>query len=129
MRERKSDGNFLPPQQFSMCRCRPLEMLLPRQKNFAFARATAKAGGAMVSVYLFVPNLIGYARVILALVGYTMAMHHHQVTLFCYMGSQFLDALDGLAARMLGQSSEFGVPPLSHAAYAAHTPADVAAAA
>ena len=90
----------------------------PRQKNFAFARATAKAGGAMVSVYLFVPNLIGYARVILALVGYTMAMHHHQVTLFCYMGSQFLDALDGLAARMLGQSSEFGVPPLSHAAAA-----------
>ena len=83
----------------------------------------------MVSVYLFVPNLIGYARVILALVGYTMAMHHHQVTLFCYMGSQFLDALDGLAARMLGQSSEFGVPPLSHAAYAAHTSADVAAAA
>ena len=81
------------------------------------------------NVYAYVPNLIGYARVILALVGYTMAMHHHQVTLFCYMGSQFLDALDGLAARMLGQSSEFGVPPLSHAAYAAHTPADVAAAA
>lgn len=83
----------------------------------------------MVSVYLFVPNLIGYARVILALVGYAVAMHHHQVTLICYMGSQFLDALDGLAARMLGQSSEFGVPPLSHAPPAAHTPADVAAAA
>ena len=59
----------------------------------------------MVSVYLFVPNLIGYARVILALVGYAVAMHHHQVTLICYMGSQFLDALDGLAARMLGQLS------------------------
>ena len=103
---------------------------LPSVEDFARRRPrTGRSGGAMVSVYLFVPNLIGYARVILALVGYTMAMHHHQVTLFCYMGSQFLDALDGLAARMLGQSSEFGVPPLSHAAYAAHTPADVAAAA
>ena len=83
----------------------------------------------MVSVYLFVPNLIGYARVILALVGYAVALHHHQVTLFCYMGSQLLDAVDGLAARMLGQSSEFGLPPLSHAPPAARTLANVAAAA
>ena len=107
----------------------PPKLLRHREVGTSALELEAATGAAMVSVYLFVPNLIGYARVILALVGYAMAMHNHQVTLFCYMGSQFLDALDGLAARMLGQSSEFGVPPLSHAPPAAHTPADVAAAA
>jgi CDP-diacylglycerol--inositol 3-phosphatidyltransferase len=61
-----------------------------------------------VTVYLFLPNLIGYARIVLALVGYAVALKDHQTMLLCYMGSQFLDAIDGLAARMLGQSSQFG---------------------
>ena len=69
-----------------------------------------------VTVYLFLPNLIGYARIVLALVGYAVALKDHQTMLLCYMGSQFLDAIDGLAARMLGQSSQFGAPgPLTHA--------------
>ena len=62
----------------------------------------------MVSVFLFVPNLIGYARVVLALVGYAVALSNHHVMFFCYLGSQLLDAFDGLAARKLGQSSQFG---------------------
>ena len=69
-----------------------------------------------MTVYLFLPNLIGYARIVLALVGYAVALKDHQTMLLCYMGSQFLDAIDGLAARMLGQSSQFGAPgPLTHA--------------
>jgi len=59
-------------------------------------------------VFLFVPNLIGYARVVLALVGYAVALSNHHVMFFCYLGSQLLDAFDGLAARKLGQSSQFG---------------------
>lgn len=59
-------------------------------------------------VALFVPNLIGYARVALAILGYCYALHDWRVTVGAYVLSQGLDAADGLAARMLGQSSSFG---------------------
>lgn len=62
----------------------------------------------MVSVYLYVPNLIGYVRVVLALVGYGMALTDFRVTVVCYLLSQLLDAADGYAARVLKQSSSFG---------------------
>ena len=62
----------------------------------------------MPSVYLYVPNLIGYARVALALVGYGMALSNFRVTVGCYLLSQLLDAADGYAARALKQSSTFG---------------------
>lgn len=60
------------------------------------------------SVYLYVPNLIGYARVVLALVGYGFALSNYRLTLASYMISQLLDAADGYAARALKQSSTFG---------------------
>ena len=62
----------------------------------------------MVSVYLYVPNLIGYSRVALAFLGYAMALTHPHITFGCYMFSQLLDAADGHAARILKQSSTFG---------------------
>ena len=62
----------------------------------------------MVSVFLYVPNLIGYLRVILGFVGYGMALSDYRVTVGCYLLSQLLDAADGYAARALGQSSTFG---------------------
>ncbi len=62
----------------------------------------------MVSVYLYVPNLIGYVRVALAFVGYAYALTDYRVTLGSYLLSQTLDAADGFAARALGQSSTFG---------------------
>ena len=57
---------------------------------------------------LFVPNLIGYLRVILTLVGYGSALTDWRITFGCYFISQGLDAADGLAARLLKQSSNFG---------------------
>ena len=60
------------------------------------------------SVYLYVPNLIGYFRVILAFVGYNAALTDWSLTVGCYCLSQLLDAADGYAARVLGQSSTFG---------------------
>jgi len=62
----------------------------------------------VVPVWLFVPNLIGYVRVALAFVGYYYALTDWRTTVGAYLLSQGLDAADGLAARMLGQSSEFG---------------------
>ena len=61
-----------------------------------------------VPVWLFVPNLIGYARVALAFVGYYYALTDWRTTVGAYLLSQGLDAADGLAARMLGQSSDLG---------------------
>lgn len=57
---------------------------------------------------LFVPNLIGYVRVLLTLVGYGNALTDWRVTFGCYFVSQGLDAADGFAARLLGQHSSFG---------------------
>jgi len=59
------------------------------------------------NVYLFVPNLIGYARVILAF----LAFYWVEDTWICmgmYFLSAILDVADGYAARALGQSSRFG---------------------
>ena len=54
------------------------------------------------SVFLFVPNLIGYLRVVLAIAAF---YYIRQPLLFLplYAGSCLLDALDGTAARALGQ--------------------------
>ncbi|PPQ63084.1 hypothetical protein CVT24_005939 [Panaeolus cyanescens] len=60
------------------------------------------------NVFLFVPNLIGYTRVIMAgLSLYYMSYHPIYCTLL-YGVSCLLDAVDGQAARALGQTSKFG---------------------
>ncbi|KAB8258232.1 CDP-alcohol phosphatidyltransferase-domain-containing protein [Aspergillus pseudonomiae] len=60
------------------------------------------------NVFLFVPNLIGYTRVVLAVTSlYYMPLHPRTCSLL-YSASCLLDALDGAAARRLGQSTRFG---------------------
>jgi len=59
-------------------------------------------------VLLWAPNVIGYVRIVLTFVGYHYAMHDWRLTVGTYVISQGLDAADGLAARLLGQSSTFG---------------------
>lgn len=63
---------------------------------------------ANLSVYLYVPNLIGYARVALALFAFTHAFTDWTKFVYAYSLSQILDAADGYAARALNQSSHFG---------------------
>ncbi len=46
----------------------------------------------------------GYARVFLSIVSFYFMPSHPKITIFCYLTSGFLDALDGHAARALGQS-------------------------
>ncbi|XP_063729721.1 CDP-diacylglycerol--inositol 3-phosphatidyltransferase-like [Symsagittifera roscoffensis] len=60
------------------------------------------------TVLLFVPNLIGYIRILLLVISCCTMLHNHYITVCCYLLSQLLDALDGHAARALGQSSKFG---------------------
>ncbi|PCH38087.1 CDP-diacylglycerol--inositol 3-phosphatidyltransferase [Wolfiporia cocos MD-104 SS10] len=60
------------------------------------------------NVFLFVPNLIGYARVILAGVALYFMSYHPRYCTLAYCISCLLDAADGHAARALGQTSKFG---------------------
>ncbi|KAF7294989.1 AAA domain-containing protein [Mycena indigotica] len=60
------------------------------------------------NVFLFVPNLIGYTRVILAGVSLHFMSYHPIYCTIAYCISCLLDAVDGQAARALGQTSKFG---------------------
>lgn len=60
------------------------------------------------NVFLFVPNLIGYARILLALISFWFMPTNYYIACWCYILSGLLDAVDGHAARLLGQSSKFG---------------------
>lgn len=60
------------------------------------------------NIFLFVPNLIGYARVVLALISFYLMPWSPWPAVFCYLLSALLDAFDGHAARALNQSTKFG---------------------
>lgn len=60
------------------------------------------------NIFLFVPNLIGFARVILAIVSFYTMPIYPIITFVLYFLSAFLDAFDGLAARAFNQSTKFG---------------------
>ena len=60
------------------------------------------------SIFLYVPNLIGYSRVILMFLAYIVADKHCLLFGLFYFLSQFLDMFDGMAARHFEQSTNFG---------------------
>ncbi|KAJ7452485.1 phosphatidylinositol synthase [Mycena galericulata] len=60
------------------------------------------------NVFLFVPNLIGYTRVILAGLSLHFMSYHPIYCTVAYCVSCLLDAVDGQAARALNQTSQFG---------------------
>ncbi|KAG8861183.1 CDP-diacylglycerol-inositol 3-phosphatidyltransferase [Tulasnella sp. 330] len=60
------------------------------------------------NVFLFVPNLIGYTRIIIAGVALNYMKTHPRFCSLLYGISCLLDAFDGMAARALGQTSKFG---------------------
>ncbi|BGP37700.1 phosphatidylinositol synthase 1 (CDP-alcohol phosphatidyltransferase1) [Rhodotorula kratochvilovae] len=60
------------------------------------------------NIFLFVPNLIGYTRVLLGAAALTYMPTHPKFCTLAYCISALLDAVDGVAARALGQTSKFG---------------------
>ncbi|KAL5016545.1 hypothetical protein ScPMuIL_006134 [Solemya velum] len=60
------------------------------------------------NIYLFVPNIVDYLRVILAFVSFYFMPYDPYKAAFCYLLSGLLDAIDGHLARMLNQGSKFG---------------------
>ena len=59
-------------------------------------------------VLLYVPNLIGYLRIVTALIAFACMKNHPIYTLSFYGVSGFLDAFDGYAARKFNQGTRFG---------------------
>ena len=64
--------------------------------------------GGRSAVYTFIPNLIGYARIALAVGAFVVAAHAYVPFFICYALSQILDIFDGQAARRYDQSTRFG---------------------
>lgn len=60
------------------------------------------------NVFFFIPNLIGYSRILLAVISLYYMPAHSLSCMILYIISQLLDALDGLAARHFNQSTRFG---------------------
>lgn len=59
-------------------------------------------------VLLFIPNLIGYVRILTAVLSFMTMKNHPVWTLILYGISGFLDAFDGYAARKFNQGTSFG---------------------
>lgn len=60
------------------------------------------------NVFLYVPNIIGYTRILLLGLSFYYILHQHRLAMILYSASYSLDALDGLTARLFNQSSLFG---------------------
>jgi CDP-diacylglycerol--inositol 3-phosphatidyltransferase len=60
------------------------------------------------NIFLFVPNFIGYTRIVLAIVSFYFMPTNPSIAISFYLLSGFLDAIDGHAARYLNQHTKFG---------------------
>ncbi|VDN17409.1 unnamed protein product [Gongylonema pulchrum] len=63
---------------------------------------------ANTNVWLYYPNLIGYLRIILALIAFQAMPYSPWRAILCYIVSAASDAVDGYLARLYNQSSRFG---------------------
>lgn len=61
-------------------------------------------------VVFYVPNLLGYARIILSFLGlFFSSLHHSRRAVITWIIAAILDILDGIIARWLNQTSSYGV--------------------
>ncbi|XP_072977779.1 probable CDP-diacylglycerol--inositol 3-phosphatidyltransferase 2 [Typha angustifolia] len=61
-----------------------------------------------LSVYLYIPNIIGYFRIIINCVAFALCYSHKTLFAILYFFSFFCDGLDGWFARKFNQVSTFG---------------------
>ncbi|KNB46688.1 hypothetical protein JH06_0781 [Blastocystis sp. subtype 4] len=62
----------------------------------------------MVSVALFIPNIIGYIRAVTGILSFYFVDSNPTAFCWLYFISYILDALDGVCARRFNQCSHFG---------------------
>ncbi|ODV77013.1 phosphatidylinositol synthase [Suhomyces tanzawaensis NRRL Y-17324] len=73
-----------------------------KKPSASHAKVTAR------DIFLYIPNLIGYVRVVTAILSFVCMKNHPVYTLVLYGISGFLDAFDGWAARKYNQGTRFG---------------------
>ncbi|KAL0229556.1 hypothetical protein GEMRC1_014173 [Eukaryota sp. GEM-RC1] len=77
--------------------------------NFDFTKITGLFKMVCsTKVYFYVPNLIGFARVVLSLLCFKWAFTDFKICATMYFISFLLDGIDGHVARLLNQTSQFG---------------------
>jgi len=62
-----------------------------------------------IPVLLYVPNLLGYVRILSAFVGLHFSIDHPVLAIWVWIASCSLDLIDGILARKLNQCSKFGI--------------------
>ncbi|XP_071965452.1 CDP-diacylglycerol--inositol 3-phosphatidyltransferase-like [Antedon mediterranea] len=62
----------------------------------------------MANVFLFVPNIIGYIRIVLVITACYHMQSDYVTAIVCYALGVALDEIDGYAARYLNQGTRFG---------------------
>ncbi|KAL9253352.1 CDP-diacylglycerol--inositol 3-phosphatidyltransferase 1-like protein [Drosera capensis] len=62
----------------------------------------------MLTIYLYIPNIIGYIRVLMNCVAFAISSSHKTLFVSLYFTSFVCDALDGWFARRYNQVSTFG---------------------
>ncbi|CAA0823654.1 Probable CDP-diacylglycerol--inositol 3-phosphatidyltransferase 2 [Striga hermonthica] len=67
-----------------------------------------KSRPSTLAVYLYVPNVIGYARIIMNCFAFAICFENKRLFSILYFISFVFDALDGWFARKLNQVSTFG---------------------
>eukprot|EP00873_Tetraselmis_striata_P003046 jgi/Tetstr1/423310/TSEL_014008.t1 len=72
------------------------------------AAAAAGFWGRHENVYVYIPNLIGYVRVVVMLISFTVAKTSPLTCVGLYFLGFALDETDGRAARAFNQTSTFG---------------------
>lgn len=71
-------------------------------------RQPTKGSVTVQDVMLYIPNLIGYLRVLTAILSFICMKNRPISTLILYGISGFLDAFDGYAARKYNQGTRYG---------------------
>ncbi|KAF9185890.1 CDP-diacylglycerol-inositol 3-phosphatidyltransferase [Haplosporangium sp. Z 767] len=81
---------------------------MPAKSTKATSTMASKTSPVDENVFLFIPNLIGYTRIILAAGSLYYMPSHPKICMVLYSISCLLDAVDGQAARYYDQCSKFG---------------------
>lgn len=75
---------------------------MPSDSSIVDAKASTK------NVFLHLPNLIGYLRILLNVIGFYYIQTNYRIAATCYIFGTLLDTVAGYAARKLNQCTEFG---------------------
>ncbi|KAF9965556.1 CDP-diacylglycerol-inositol 3-phosphatidyltransferase [Mortierella alpina] len=81
---------------------------MPAKNTKAAAALASKTVPVDENVFLFIPNLIGYSRIVLAALSLYFMPTSPKTCMVLYSISCLLDAVDGQAARYYDQCSKFG---------------------